>query len=65
MAVGGAGARGSLVRMWVGEHGWGWGWGWFGGNGRFLVNKFEHIQVVVTCDLSSGQTDTTENITFP
>ena len=63
MAVGGVGARGSLVRMWVGEHGW--GWGWFGGSGRFLVNKFEHIQVVVTCDLSCGQTDTTENITFP
>ena len=37
-----------------GGHGWGWGWGWFGGSGRFLVNKFENIQVVVTCDLSCG-----------
>ena len=56
-----------LVRMGGGGggHGWGSGWGWFGGSGRFLVNKFENIQVLVTCDLSCGQTDTTENITFP
>ena len=65
MAVGRVAVGGTLVRMWVGGHGEGWGWGWLEGSGRFLVNKFENIQVVVTWDLSCGQTDTTENITFP